>query len=123
MSIPRHLVPAAMLAGLTALTLVLSFALPDPADASVGVAGASGVVSMPAVSFDDLKEVLAGEGAPPGRALLHRDTDGHLDGYRVSALSQGVLALGLENGDIVHCLLYTSPSPRDKRQSRMPSSA
>ena len=26
-----------------------------------------------------------------------------------------------EKGD--NCLLYTSPSPRDKRQSRMPSSA
>ena len=26
-----------------------------------------------------------------------------------------------DNGDA--CLLYTSPSPRDKRQSRMPSSA
>ena len=27
-------------------------------------------------------------------------------------------------GDQIHfCLLYTSPSPRDKRQSRMPSSA
>ena len=25
--------------------------------------------------------------------------------------------------EIVACLLYTSPSPRDKRQSRMPSSA
>ena len=25
--------------------------------------------------------------------------------------------------DYVDCLLYTSPSPRDKRQSRMPSSA
>ena len=25
--------------------------------------------------------------------------------------------------DIEGCLLYTSPSPRDKRQSRMPSSA
>ena len=25
--------------------------------------------------------------------------------------------------NIVTCLLYTSPSPRDKRQSRMPSSA
>ena len=25
--------------------------------------------------------------------------------------------------DIETCLLYTSPSPRDKRQSRMPSSA
>ena len=27
------------------------------------------------------------------------------------------------HGDIDTCLLYTSPSPRDKRQSRMPSSA
>ena len=25
--------------------------------------------------------------------------------------------------DVTNCLLYTSPSPRDKRQSRMPSSA
>ena len=25
--------------------------------------------------------------------------------------------------EVVTCLLYTSPSPRDKRQSRMPSSA
>ena len=25
--------------------------------------------------------------------------------------------------NIMNCLLYTSPSPRDKRQSRMPSSA
>ena len=25
--------------------------------------------------------------------------------------------------DVLVCLLYTSPSPRDKRQSRMPSSA
>ena len=27
------------------------------------------------------------------------------------------------SGRLVDCLLYTSPSPRDKRQSRMPSSA
>ena len=25
--------------------------------------------------------------------------------------------------EVTYCLLYTSPSPRDKRQSRMPSSA
>ena len=25
--------------------------------------------------------------------------------------------------ELIGCLLYTSPSPRDKRQSRMPSSA
>ena len=29
----------------------------------------------------------------------------------------------LTNLELPHCLLYTSPSPRDKRQSRMPSSA
>ena len=29
----------------------------------------------------------------------------------------------LEEPSVVACLLYTSPSPRDKRQSRMPSSA
>ena len=28
-----------------------------------------------------------------------------------------------DEGHYVICLLYTSPSPRDKRQSRMPSSA
>ena len=38
----------------------------------------------------------------------------------------GFLALIINYGFfgwIIPCLLYTSPSPRDKRQSRMPSSA
>ena len=37
----------------------------------------------------------------------------------------GLYATGYENNGfmIIPCLLYTSPSPRDKRQSRMPSSA
>ena len=30
---------------------------------------------------------------------------------------------GLDYWKYISCLLYTSPSPRDKRQSRMPSSA
>ena len=30
---------------------------------------------------------------------------------------------GVHQADAGSCLLYTSPSPRDKRQSRMPSSA
>ena len=38
-----------------------------------------------------------------------------VEGYSVHLLEW------LQRGDI--CLLYTSPSPRDKRQSRMPSSA
>ena len=39
---------------------------------------------------------------------------------------RGVHALPLpigHDGENIDCLLYTSPSPRDKRQSRMPSSA
>ena len=50
---------------------------------------------------------------------------------------QNLTAIGSENSDesttifmqiqgnesLINCLLYTSPSPRDKRQSRMPSSA
>ena len=34
------------------------------------------------------------------------------------------LVLSLENGETyINCLLYTSPSPRDRTRSRMPSSA
>ena len=37
--------------------------------------------------------------------------------------AQNVITAELLNKHISTCLLYTSPSPRDKRQSRMPSSA
>ena len=39
------------------------------------------------------------------------------DGFVKRVLSEHEQAL------FTNCLLYTSPSPRDKRQSRMPSSA
>ena len=40
---------------------------------------------------------------------------------KVNALSKSqIIKIGDRNKG---CLLYTSPSPRDKRQSRMPSSA
>ena len=32
-------------------------------------------------------------------------------------------AANYQDGDFISCLLYTSPSPRDQRGSRMPSSA
>ena len=40
-------------------------------------------------------------------------------GFQGAAGAQGATAAAGAQG----CLLYTSPSPRDKRQSRMPSSA
>ena len=42
------------------------------------------------------------------------------DAQRQTAFGNGDNELGLT---ILSCLLYTSPSPRDKRGSRMPSSA
>ena len=46
-------------------------------------------------------------------------------GYPVNQMGQGdeLLQLFPIPVMICPCLLYTSPSPRDKRQSRMPSSA
>ena len=38
-------------------------------------------------------------------------------------LNQKILGLSPSRVEVLACLLYTSPSPRDKRQSRMPSSA
>ena len=43
--------------------------------------------------------------------------DGFLPGSEVANSS----IMGYDQNEV--CLLYTSPSPRDKRQSRMPSSA
>ena len=49
---------------------------------------------------------------------------GMLKGYDADQLVEEVLSawdeLSTKNGD---CLLYTSPSPRDVEESRMPSSA
>ena len=38
-------------------------------------------------------------------------------------ISNNFIQKNLKNEISKNCLLYTSPSPRDKRQSRMPSSA
>ena len=57
------------------------------------------------------------------RTILHDDCPaGWTDGGPVALLLHGLA--GCHGSDyMVRCLLYTSPSPRDKRQSRMPSSA
>ena len=40
--------------------------------------------------------------------------DGHLEEIR---------RIEIQENNIIGCLLYTSPSPRDRQKSRMPSSA
>ena len=45
------------------------------------------------------------------------------DKAQKASLALGQSLGGLTKQLTISCLLYTSPSPRDKRQSRMPSSA
>ena len=58
------------------------------------------------------------------KALPNKPVDVSLDGARV-AITCGSAKFSLPTMPVEDypCLLYTSPSPRDKRQSRMPSSA
>ena len=58
---------------------------------------------------------------PSGKVVDFRTVDGKGIGVVVE-LSNGSTCWFFED-EIAACLLYTSPSPRDKRQSRMPSSA
>ena len=53
---------------------------------------------------------------------------GQVEDYMANLIVAQLLFLESDNPDkdislYINCLLYTSPSPRDKRQSRMPSSA
>ena len=65
----------------------------------------------------------------PAHYVNGRDMfSGYPDGFEQIQLGMGCFwgaerILWKLDGVYVTCLLYTSPSPRDKRQSRMPSSA
>ena len=63
-----------------------------------------------------LKKTLSGESGRP--CVFYLATAPRLYVGICEALGKNDL-----NGPDVRCLLYTSPSPRDKRQARMPSSA
>ena len=58
----------------------------------------------------------AGAGMSDGILIIR----GHVGKGVGSGMSGGTIVV---LGSVGTCLLYTSPSPRDKRQSRMPSSA
>ena len=62
----------------------------------------------------------------PGKILYAVKTNPHPEVIKTiieSGVEQFDVASIEEIKNIRTCLLYTSPSPRDKRQSRMPSSA
>ena len=58
-----------------------------------------------------------------GVEMFRKLLDSGQAGDNIGALIRGIDRENVERGQVLCCLLYTSPSPRDKRQSRMPSSA
>ena len=61
---------------------------------------------------------------PPGKAILSvKKAEAAAVKPAASAPSKPAPAKPAQAPSPTACLLYTSPSPRDKRQSRMPSSA
>ena len=62
-----------------------------------------------------------------GQAVVFNDTAGLLvDWGQIETDKDVTVSEGLEDsliGSTAGCLLYTSPSPRDRQKSRMPSSA
>ena len=79
-------------------------------------------------ALDQLEQVVATVAASHPDVAVYIDL-AELRGFRYhtglvfAAYLEGFGAAVAKGGRYDNCLLYTSPSPRDKRQSRMPSSA
>ena len=97
-----------------------------------GIVAGGGVALIRAQ--ESIEKITGGsEGEAIGRSIVKKALESPLRqiaenaGYEGGVMVENVkgekgnVGLNAANGEI--CLLYTSPSPRDKRQSRMPSSA
>ena len=108
-------------------TLQASFISFDAAAQTVTIKWNGKVFPLPLNTLSPASQDLAKQlGAPPPAAPSSSSPFDEILDEVIAEMPMD--ALGPEALDIDHdwtsaCLLYTSPSPRDKRQSRMPSSA
>ena len=70
----------------------------------------------------DATMIIRGVGQGDAEVTFDPGVGIYVDGVYLARAQGSVLSL-IDTQQIEVCLLYTSPSPRDKRQSRMPSSA
>ena len=78
--------------------------------------------------FDESAEIVVFQGdqvawGSPGETLRTLRIDQEIDWVRPLSIDERRLIFESEVGRLSVCLLYTSPSPRDRTRSRMPSSA
>ena len=90
-----------------------TFVLSGPPNGTVTITFSSGdtseaTLSPATMSFDNTTWAI------PQTLTINAPEDYSVDGDQTTTISYTIAST---------CLLYTSPSPRDKRQSRMPSSA
>ena len=62
-------------------------------------------------------------GGLAGYAIANRGANQNTAGFNNFGGQGGFIPSGFNGGGLNSCLLYTSPSPRDRQKSRMPSSA
>ena len=84
-------------------------------------------LSLTDFDYDDLEQVSAELRCPPAVSMRSADGAGTVpvpagDGS-AAATAEDLFTLVTERSIYQACLLYTSPSPRDRTRSRMPSSA
>ena len=112
---------------LTPTQIVVRPDLAEPGFADVTVTSSTGSVTVPGGLA--LRPTMTFEGGPIGMSV-DIELDNGAPGLFAWIFDSAALAAPIDLGPTVYsvlqlnpCLLYTSPSPRDQRGSRMPSSA
>ena len=101
----------------------------QPVGMAKSLASAAVILSLTACGADTLDSLEASlaNGEDVNISISPEDDGSFVIGINdddaAGPVDSGALFDEATDGEISGCLLYTSPSPRDKRQSRMPSSA
>ena len=82
------------------------------------------LVSVSKANFDVKARTAILQDYHSGEILYEKEPDISIYPASMTKIMTAIIAFDLiKSGDLSFCLLYTSPSPRDVEESRMPSSA